>query len=250
VSDKDNHIQYDKVSSGIFGYPVVDWNYLCEDISVEQILTHEKQCIEQYNARYISLSLPCAKPHLISAFEECGFKFIQHRLNIQKQLSSGSYNLYPFVFIPLSDKIQLKELLKKCNKLFFDDRYSTDPTIGKSLSLQRNKQFLINSFQNNNQRIYILWNRTRKTIDGFRTYDCSKKGVASVLLGGAVKNDKVFEYDKILNYLEMDVLYSLNIRKLSLVVSTTNHPEINRYISELGYRVISSSVIMKKIIDQ
>lgn len=243
------NISRDLNTSTIFGYPVVEWH--CDSLSVlpEEVSQVINMAQQQFDAKLISVILACPKPLVVSAFERCGFSYIQDRLNIQKQLTAATYNFYPFVFVPVSEKRELTELLKYCHKLKFDDRYSTDPTIGKSLSLQRNKQFLINSFQNNNQRIYILWNRTRKTIDGFRTYDFSKKGVASVLLGGAVKNDKVFEYDKILNYLEMEVLYSLNIRKLSLVVSTTNYPEINRYISELGYRVISSSVIMRKIID-
>lgn len=246
--NKNIDIQYDKVTSDIFGYPVADWHCLSQDLSLEQIFSVEKDTIKQYNTKLFSVLITQPNITLISNFESCGFKFIQCRLHIQKQLTPDTYNLYPYAFIQVSDKKQLVGLLNYCSKLKFDDRYSIDPIIGKSLSLKRNKQFLKNSFEQKDEHIYVLLNKTRNTIDGFRTYKFSK-GTASLMLGGAVKNDRVFEYDKILNYLEMAVLYEQKIKTLNIVVATTNYNEINRYVSELGYRVVSGSMVMRKMIE-
>lgn len=248
MENKEINIHFDKLTSDIFGYPVVDWHCLSQDISIEQIISVEQQSVLQYNTKLFSVQLTDPSLSLIANFEACGFKFIQCRLNIQKQLTPDSYNLYPYAFIRVSDKKQLDDLLNYCNKLKFDDRYSIDPSIGKALSLKRNKQFLRNSFDQKDERIYVLMNQTRNTIDGFRSYKFSK-GVASVMLGAAVKNDRVFEYDKILNYLEMAVLYEQKIKTLRIVVSSTNYNEINRYISELDYRVVNSSMVLRKIIE-
>lgn len=246
--NKGLNIRPDAVSSEIFGFPVVDWHCNSQRLSPGEVLDVINLAHQQFNARLISVVLTNPSPLLVSTFMQSGFEFIQYRLNIYKELEHFNYNFYPFIFTPLSNKNELKELLKNCNNLKFDDRYSVDPAIGKLLVIKRNKHFLKNSFSQPDEWIYLLKNQSRGTIDGFRSYKITGNNDAAVLLGGTLKKDKIFDYDKILNYLEFSALFSRHIKNLQTIVSVNNHEETNRYISELGYRVIFSTLVLRKFL--
>ncbi len=238
----------DAVSSEIFGYPVVDWHCNSPAISTAEVSEVVNLAAKELGAQLISVVITNPNPSIVNSFIKSGFEFIQHRLNIQKELEYSNYNFYPFTLIPLSDKNELKQLLKYCKNLSFDDRYSVDPGIGKQLAVLRNKHFLKNSFIQHEEWIYLLVNRSRGTIDGFRSYKITENADATVLLGGTLKKDRIFDYDKILNYLEFSALYSRDIKTLQTVVSVTNQEELNRYISEFGFRVIFSTLVLRKFL--
>ncbi len=241
------NVRVDQSTSKIFKGNVIDWIINNKAVSFEKISSIDNEIKIKYNPRIVTAFFTSSELQIFNYLINLQYEFIQCRLSVEKEITPNYYNLYPFELVRVSEANQLKELLELCNNIIFDDRFSIDPKISNKLALQRIKFFLEQSFANKNEFIFLLVDKVNKSFHGFRSFSVNTNHTAKMLLSGTVKSDALFDYGKIINYLETTEFNDLDIRKVKTVISINNYDEINRYISEFSYKVVNANIVLRKI---
>ena len=185
----------------------------------------------------------------ISVFTDLQFQFIECRLHVLKELQEKFHSivLFPFVFNRINEVSDLADLIRQCEGMNFDDRYSCDHHIDREVALNRNIFFLRQSFIRDNEPIFVLKNQFDNSVLGFRSFRLDSEIEASMLLCGVNKSINEEKYLKMISLFELEVLSNLGIRYISAVLSARNSGEINRYIADHGYTIEKIQYVCRRI---
>jgi hypothetical protein len=199
----------------------------------------------------VTTYLPIQSVEHIAEIQELGFQFIECRVYVTKEIRQyySTNDLYPFSFQRVNDYPVLNELLKRSETMDFDDRYSCDPRINKGLALKRNLVFLEQSFQRDNEPIFILKNEFSEEILGFRSFRLDSDIEVSMLLCGVLPNQQSDKYLRMINSFELEALGKIGVQYVNAVLSARNYSEVNRYIAENGFQIEKIEYVCRKISD-
>jgi hypothetical protein len=169
---------------------------------------------------------------------------------VEKEISDeqSSYNLYPYEFEQVTERIQLAQLIHVCPKMMFDDRFFNDSLVDNQLALKRNIYFLEKSYDRKNEYIYILKNGISKEILGFRSFKINSRNEASMLITGTLKEKQHENIQELINLFELEQLNEKDMRFVKAVISAQNYDEINRYIAKYNYAIYDSQILFRKIL--
>jgi len=243
-----NLIQINKTDSRFFGAKAIDWK-IAIPLSREQVIREEAELIQKFNPFIITVFISHHDIQSIATFTSCGYEFIESRLLVEREMDDSNviFNLFPYEFIEVTEKSQLKKIRELFEHFQFDDRFSIDPKIDKKLGQQRNFYFLEQSLKRKDEYIYMLQNSITHEISGFRSFKISPGYEASLLVSGIIEKPGE-DICELINIFELEKLSDMNIRRVKAVISITNTDEINRYIAKYGYTLSGSKIVLRKMV--
>ncbi len=234
--------------SALFGRSIVDIDAKEDhEINLEQI---ENEIIKRWNPVLINAFVPVNHLTLINRFTSHGYQFIEIRMHAVKEIDDhfSTKDLFPYEFYRVNEPEDLEELISVCSQMSFDDRYSCDPEIDPELALKRNIFFLRQSFERDQEPIFILNNRHHPGILGFRSFKVESRVEASMLLSGVVNHHQSEKYRAMINLFELEELAGMDIRFINAVISARNYSEINHYISQFKYSIDKVQFVCRKLL--
>ena len=244
-----NHFFLNKTDSRSFRQNLVTWKFDAgADFTV--IEKQEQEIIQKFQPAMISVFLPVQSVPAVHAFTKLGYEFMECRLLIEKELDGPvkSYTLYPYEFIEIISRRELKHLIAAFQDFAFDDRFFADPQIDDQLALNRNKFFLEQSLKRKNERVFVLQNSNSGELLGFRSFKLKNNTVVDMLISRFLQKKTNENIQELINLFELQLFNDLGVQKIHAVLSAKNYDEINRYLSKYAYTITDSKIVVRKIL--
>ena len=237
------------IESEILGHSVIQLNDIQNS---EDFLSAESEIVSEHQPFYVQCQLDAADLEKIHAMEEAGFRFVEFRL--RKQLDINSFHsinelaYFPYVIKSIRDEenfAKAQEILQQSQQ---DDRFSRDPLITADISMKRLQWYLKKSYDNReNEFIWGLFNKNSGELLGFKTIALNnKKQVVSQQTAIRQELD-IQKFTFMLDVLVISHYTDQGISYFYSVTSGFNLMEVDLHVSDLKYKNISSSVILRKI---
>ncbi len=218
----------------------------------EDFLSEEANIISAHQPFYVQCQIEASELEKIHAMEDAGFRFAEFRL--RKQLDIHSFHsvnelaYFPYVIKSIRDEENFTIATHILEQSQQDDRFSKDPLITADISMKRLQWYLKKSYENKeNEFIWGLFNKNSGELLGFKTValnDNKQVIFQQTALNGYLDLQKfTFMLDSLVisHYVEKGVSYFYS------VTSGFNLMEVDLHVSDLRYKNISSSVILRKI---
>jgi hypothetical protein len=227
-------------------YKIIDW------ASIDDIIEVEKNLINQTNLTYLYCEIDSTDLQTIHAVENFGYHFSEFRVISSFKLNDldiGKSSLYPYYAELITDNKNYTRAKKMLSDMNADDRFSKDPALGQNFSLTRRINNLNKSFKHWPKEFLVgIFNQQSDDLIAFRSGALLSKKEAYFYQYG-VNNDKNHDHTcEILDSLTLIFLKELNIEFVHAVSTGFNTEELNRLINLFNFKVVSSKVLMRKII--
>jgi len=207
----------------------------------------EKKVISKRMPDIVEIKIDTSEVEKIKFFEDQGFRFSEFKifriLNLHEK--SWSYtSKYPYNCIKVNSTEKLNEIIKIANYTQFDDRFSNNIQIPKSISLERNIKFLKKSYLKADESIICITNQNTKEIVCYQSFKrLNKNGILLFLDGTIPKYDYMKETFFFIYqnwFIEQEYFF---IKSFS---SGENIKDINSSLKVQGYNIDSTYVILEK----
>lgn len=233
------------VDTAVFGRPVLAIQGF--DASLD-FASFEAGYRAQYDPAYVYLKLPLADLPKIHAAETAGFRMVECQLRASVKLKPFYETAqYPYTFERVTTPEALAPVLAIAGETFTHDRISTDPRIPPGLSGRRYQAYVRQSFESPDERVYRLVDRATGEAVAFKTHRLMSATEVVFLLGGVLPEYKGAGVGLINEYLEFQTLASQGIRKGVTHVSAANHPVVNLELAGLGFRVVETFAVLRRM---
>lgn len=202
----------------------------------------------QYDPAYVYLKLPLADLPSIHAAESAGFRMVDCQIRASVKLKP-SYDTaqYPYTFEQVTTPEALAPVLAIAGGTFTHDRISADPLLPPGLSGRRYQAYVRQSFESQDERVYRLVDRATRETVAFKTHRRVSATEVVFLLGGVLPEYKGAGVGLINEYCEFQTLASQGIRKGVTHVSAANHPVVNLELAGLGFRVVETFAVLRRM---
>ena len=238
-----------EIESAILGKNVYQVELLDDAASFAD---EESSIIQKYQPYYLQCQVDAGDLAAIHEMEAAGFRFVEFRL--RKQLDVNSFHsvdqlaYFPYVTKSVRDEKSYEKALHILQQSQPDDRYSKDPLISRDISMKRLQWYLKKSFENSEREfVWGLFNKNTSELLGFKTIEMSKQNQV-LFEQTAIQQDLDKEkFTFMLDALVISHYLGEGINYFFSVTSAFNLMEVDLHISDLNYKNISSSLILRKI---
>jgi hypothetical protein len=237
------------IESEILGRAVLQ---ITEIQNIEAFRSTEAGMISEHQPFYVQCQLDAADLVKIHAMEEAGFRFVEFRL--RKQLDINSFHsvnelaYFPYVIKSIRDEenfVKAREILQQSQQ---DDRFSRDPLINADISMKRLQWYLKKSYENReNEFIWGLFNKNSGELLGFKTIALNNKKQVVIQQTAIRQELDIQKFTFMLDALVISHYTDQGISYFYSVTSGFNLMEVDLHVSDLKYKNISSTVILRKI---
>lgn len=212
----------------------------------------ESSIIQKHQPFYLQCEVDAGDLATIHEMEAAGFRFVEFRL--RKQLDAHTFRsvdqlaYFPYVIKSVRDEKSYEKALQILEQSQPDDRFSRDPLISKDISMKRLQWYLKKSFENKEREfVWGLFNKNTTELLGFKTIELNKKNQV-LFEQTAIKQDLDNQkFTFMLDALVISHYFGEGINYFFSVTSAFNLMEVDLHISDLKYKNISSSLILRKI---
>lgn len=210
----------------------------------------EKRFRQEHDPLYVVCRVPVEDLEAIHRLEDNGFRFIETQLKLMLKMKSYDASKYPYSYLPVEPE-DLETVLNIAETIFSDDRFSVDPVIkerfaGKA-SGERYRRYVMKSFEAKDECVYKMVNNATKEIVGFGTHRHTSQDEAVIFIGGIVGSYQKAGLGPISDFLAINNLRREGVKKAYTHVSARNYAIMNLEISGLGFKVIDSHVVLRKV---
>jgi hypothetical protein len=210
----------------------------------------EKRFRQEHDPLYVICKVPVEDLAAIHQLEDNGFRFIETQLRLSLKMKSYDASKYPYSYLPAESE-DLETVLGIAETIFSDDRFSVDPFIserfaGKAAG-QRYRRYVMKSFEAPDECVYKMVNNSTKEIVGFGTHRHTSQDEAVIFVGGIVTAYQKAGLGPISDFLAINNLRREGVKRAYTHVSARNYAIMNLEISGLGYKVIDSHVVLRKV---
>jgi len=205
----------------------------------------------EYDPVYVSCKIPLENIAEVHALERHGFNLIECQIRSTKLLRKP-YEVarYNFDFLEVTSETELTNVLDIAATTFTHDRFSVDHELGTAISGKRYQEYVRKSFRSPNEAVYRLVNRSTGQTVAFKTHLYQGNNEVLCLQGG-VRVEKVNLGLGVVNdYFEQNELIRKGIKRITTHISASNLPIFNLEIGDLGFRVIGTFAVLRKIYGQ
>jgi hypothetical protein len=212
----------------------------------------EQKYLSNFDPIYVICKVPIEEIENIHYLENHGFTFIEaqcrfsRRLNKEYETSKYHYNL-----LEGTSSNHLIEALDIAGTTFSADRYSIEPYFNTmtefKVSGERYKKFVTKSFQQDDERLYLLESKRNNEIVAFGTHKIINEKEVLLLLMGVKNNYKNLGIGAIFDYFRFNKMKRDGIIKIYSHASLGNYATINIGMNALGFRLERSFIILRKI---
>lgn len=208
----------------------------------------ENQYIRDHNPYYVSCKVHITELEKIHILESAGFQFIENQLKLKIALKKHNtiVDSLPYSYKKVTND-HLDQVKLMAQNTFVADRFSIDKDLDSTFSGQRYMDFVEGSFVKQNENLYALWNDQSNEIVAFGSHEIISDKEALILLGGVRKDLKDTGIGAIHDFFALNELFGLGIKKVYTHISMRNKPVLNLQVNKLGYSIVDSYLIFRKI---
>ena len=210
----------------------------------------EKRFRQEHDPCYAVCKVPVEDLGAVHQLEDNGFHFIETQLKLSLKMKSYDASKYPYSYVPV-EPVDLETVLGIAETIFSDDRFSVDPFIkerfaGKAAG-ERYRRYVMKSFEAPDECVYKMVNDATKEIVGFGTHRHTTQDEAVIFIGGIVSTYQKAGLGPISDFLAINNLRREGVKRAYTHVSARNYAIMNLEIAGLGFKVIDSHVVLRKV---
>jgi len=208
----------------------------------------ERAYVSEHHPLYATCKVPLDRIASIHALEEAGFRLVECQIESGIKLRQP-YDVagFDYDFLRVTREEELEEVLAIAASAFVHDRLSMDPAIGPELSGIRYRRYVLNSFRSPDEAVYRLMERASGRVVAFKTHRYVSATQVLFLLGAVHPNCLTAGLGVINEYFEFNELIRRGIRRGITHISAANHAVFNLEIGKLGFRVLGTAAVLRKI---
>jgi hypothetical protein len=208
----------------------------------------ERAYVEARRPVYVSCKVPLERIAEVHRLEQHGFELIEcqirSRINLKAPLEMPAS---PYTFARVTDDGDLAAVLEIAGEAFEHDRFSVDPLVPKHVSGERYRRYVERSYRSQDEAVYRLYDPHKGTTVAFKTHRYLPGGEALLLLGGVHRAYTRLGLGVINTYAELAELRRLGISKGLTHIAASNYQIFNLEIGRLGFRVVTTFAVMRKV---
>lgn len=208
----------------------------------------EAEYVRTHAPRYVSCKIPLERLADIHALERHGFELaecqVRTRLTLTRPYDTSRFRQE---FLRVTRPEDLAGLEEIAATTFRHERFALDPDLPPGIAGARYVRYLRASFASPDHRVYRLRDPVTDRTLAFKTHRVLPDGEALLLLGG-VHPDFVLSGLGVANtYGELNALLAEGVRTVTTHVSASNYAIVNLEIGKLGFRVVTTFAVMRKL---
>lgn len=212
----------------------------------------EKRFRQEHDPLYAICKVRVEDLEAVHQLEDHGFRFIETQLKLSLKMKSYDASKYPYSYVPVEPG-DLETVLHIAETIFSDDRFSVDPFLkerfaGKAAG-ERYRRYVMKSFEAPDECVYKMVNDATKEIVGFGTHRHTGQDEAVIFIGGIVSTYQKAGLGPISDFLAINNLRREGVKKAYTHVSARNYAIMNLEIAGLGFKVIDTHVVLRKVYD-
>lgn len=208
----------------------------------------ERGYMERFDPVYASCKIPMERVTDVHVLEDAGFRLIEFQIRSSVKLRRPfDVSAYNYDFEPVTDEAELEEVLEIAGGTFTHDRLSVDTALDPAISGARYRAYVCHSFHAPDEAVYRLIDRSTRRTVAFKTHRYVGPDEVLFLLGGVHPEMKSLGIGLINEYFEFNELIRKGIRRGTTHISASNYPVFNLEIGNLGFRVLTSFAVMRKV---
>lgn len=242
-------VRKNEIDSEVLGRPVLDLADFDRTASFTQF---EEEYIKRERPIYVTSKVPAEQIADVHSLEDHGFRFVEFQMRlrgaIHKTYDTSPYN---YTYSPVTERQDLEVVLDLASSIFEHDRVSRDPFFqhwgGRNVAGERYRQYVLKSFRANDEFVYKLSDNATGEIVAFTTQRILTPETALLLIGGVRNQEKASGVGAINDYFGLNELKRKGVKWFHTHVSGSNYPIINLEVRGIGFRVVQSFVVLRKV---
>jgi hypothetical protein len=232
------------VDSEVFGANVL----AIDDFSAADFERAEAEYVAAHRPVYASCKVPLERLADIHALQRNGFELVECQIRSSIDLRrEWDTSAYPYRFAEVTNRVDLEAVLEIARTTFVHDRFSIDPRVDRQVSGRRYCRYVEQSFAAGNESVYRLYDPATDRTVAFKTHRLLENGEVLFLLGGVDPKSQRLGLGVINSYWEFNTLRSKGFVRGYTHISAANHHVFNVEIGKLGFRVLATYAVMRKI---
>jgi hypothetical protein len=238
-----------EIDSEVLGRPVLD---IVEFERACNFASFEEEYLRRENPVYVSCKVPAEQIVDVHTLEDHGFRFVEFQMRLRGTLrKSYDTSAYEYTYSPVTEAQDLEVVLELASSIFEHDRISRDPHFNSrkdnNLSGVRYRRYVLKSFEADDECVYKLVENATREVVGFSTHRILTSESALLLLGGVRNQEKTSGVGVINDYFALNELKRKGVKWFHTHVSGSNYPIINLEVKGIGFRVVQSFVVLRKV---
>jgi len=208
----------------------------------------ERDYIAAHSPAYVTCRVPVENIREIHALEDAGFHLIECQIRSAIKLRKF-YDVLDsaYHFQEVRREEELTDVLRIAGTTFVHDRFALDPATPAGFSGERYRQYVLRSFHASDECVYRLIDRQSGCTVGFKTHRYVSPTEVLFLLGGVDPDLKDLGLGVIAEYFEFNELIRKGVTRGITHISACNYPVFNLEIGRLGFRVLATLAVMRKV---
>lgn len=237
-------ISINEIESSLAGFPVAE---IISDFSVGDI-----ERLDEILHTRVPVGVVYCKVHArdllaIHELSRLGFIYVETQLNLFCRLKPTADHLkFPYAFFEVKTFDELHKPIEMAETIFDSDRFSLDPMFGRDFSAKRFREYLLQSFANSNDRIFLMKDCLTNEVVSFSSIRDIGGGGIRLLIGGICRQSQGAGLGVIHDSLAFSEYHRLGYRTAQTTVSAVNYPVINLEIRHFKFRVQSTNLVLRK----
>jgi len=208
----------------------------------------EAEYLGRYRPVYVSCKIPLDRVGEVHSLEEHGFRLIECQIRSAIILrATTNIPAVPYAFEKVTTDAELDAVLQAVGTAFENDRFSVDPLLPGDVSGARYRSYVERSFRSPDEAVYRLYDPKEGTTVAFKTHRYVGNAEALLLLGGVSREYRRLGLGVVNTYAELNELRRLGITRAVTHFSAANYQIFNLEIGRLGYRVLKTFAVLRKI---
>ena len=184
----------------------------------------------------------------IHELENNDFRFMETQFDILLRLADhyNPMSYFPYKIAEVTEEGELERVFYIADENFSDNRISVDKQLKDSAGNLRYKGFLQQSFENENEHLFKIYNSQSNELIGFQSGKTIGTNEAQMFLGGLCK-----EYQHSLSGINYELyfaeLFKRGFALLRILMSGKSFRDLNFEIKGHDYQILESKVVLRKI---
>jgi hypothetical protein len=208
----------------------------------------ERAYIAEQDPVYVLCKVPLEQLAGIHALENAGFNLVECQIRSAIKLRrTYDVSAFNYDFVPVTREEDLGEVLDIASRTFVHDRFLLDPCVAPGFSGARYAEYVRKSFASPEEAVYRLVDRSTGRVAAFKTHRYVSDDEVLFLLGGVHPDFKNAGLGPLNEFFEFNELMRKGIRRGVTHISAGNYPVFNLEIGRLGFRVLCTFAILRKI---
>lgn len=212
----------------------------------------ERDYCDQYRPFYVSCKVRSEDTEHIHLLEDNGFRFVEYQVRVSCALNrTWDVAEFGYTCASVEGGADLEAVLAIASSVFGHGRFYRDPFFrnreSRNISGERFRRYVLKSFEAPDEEVYKLVNESTGEIAGFSTHRITGPEDALLLLAGIKSEYNGAGLGAINDYFHWNELKKNGIKRLIGHASGDNYPILNLNVRGMGFRLVQSFVILRKI---